>query len=149
MVDAMQGAASAWLRAAAAAVEAGSPPGASLRQSGIAAGIPAEDLEWTSTLDELSRREVPLAAFLDATAARLSLRREARRNLRVATSQARGQAVLLTAIPPLLVLVYFLLDAGFRDRAPASPVFWGTLAMLTLLDGLAWLWIRKLLVPPR
>lgn len=149
MVDAIQGAASVWLRGAAAAVEAGSPPGASLRQSGIAAGIPDSDLGWTSTLDELSRREVPLVAFLDATAARLSLRREARSNLRVATSQARGQAMLLTAIPPLLVLIYFFVDSGFRDRAPASPVFWGILAMLALLDSLAWLWIRSLLVPPR
>lgn len=149
LADAMEGATSVWLSRAATAVGAGSPPGASLRQSGIAAGIPDGDLGWTSTLDELSRREVPLASFLDATAARLGLRREARRNLQVATSQARGQALLLTAIPPLLVLVYFLLDSGFRDRAPESPVFWGTLAMLALLDGVAWLWIRRLLVPPR
>ena len=64
--------------------------------------------------------------------------------LRAMTTEGRMQALVMSALP--LVMIVLL---GLVKRDLISPLFttvagWGTLLVLALMQGLAYLWIRKI-----
>jgi tight adherence protein B len=86
-----------------------------------------------------------LAAALDGLAATLRERRSAARELRSLTSQARLSALILGLLP---IGFFVFLSVVARDDlrlAIATPIGSGAVILGFTLQGLAYLWIRRLL----
>lgn len=127
-------------------LEVGEPLGAALDE--LARGIGSSEARLLATLLDLHQRvggELP--ALLDELSSTVARRVEARRHVRALTAQGRASGVVLAVLP---VVFIGLLTATSGDglgafyRTPEGAILLG--AGLGL-DGLGFLWVRRILRP--
>jgi len=86
-----------------------------------------------------------LATALDELAGTLRARRSATRELRSLTAQARLSAAILGLLPIGFFLFLSVVARSDLETAFGSPVGSGAVALGFALQGVAYLWIRRLL----
>jgi tight adherence protein B len=144
-----------------AAGEAASPLDGSLREvlDALAVGVPSDEAldRWADTVDTDDARLVAgvlhlhrrsggdLPVVLDQVAETLRDRQAATREVRALTAQARLSGAILGVLPIGFFAFLWLTSRSEIEGALATPAGLGAVVLGLMLEGLAFLWIRKLL----
>ncbi|HSL10683.1 MAG TPA: type II secretion system F family protein [Actinomycetota bacterium] len=108
--------------------------------------VATDDARLVAATMELHRRVGgDLPAVLDQVAASVRERVAAAREIRALTAQARLSGGILGALPVGFFAFLWLTSRGEMQAALSTPAGLGVVLFGLLLDGLAFLWIRKLL----
>ncbi len=67
------------------------------------------------------------------------------RKMGAMTAQARLSGLMMGCLPFLLAVVFYLMDPSLMTPLFTQPLGWGFLAVAFVLEGVGFLWIRRLL----
>jgi len=85
-----------------------------------------------------------LADTLERIAATLRARAQLQGRVQALTAQGRMQAWVLAALPPLLLLALDRLEPDIMATLWHTPLGWGVLATVVVLEVLGVVWIRRI-----
>jgi tight adherence protein B len=112
--------------------------------AGMAARTASRDFAWAVTAMEI-HRDVggDLAVIFDTVAQTARERLHLARDIRALTAEGRVSAMVLTALPPLLVIVLSAASPGYLEPLTTSPgpALLGLAGVLTVLG---WWWMKLL-----
>lgn len=112
--------------------------------AGMATRTASRDFAWAVTAMEI-HREVggDLAVIFDTVAQTARERLHLARDVRALTAEGRVSAVVLTALPPLLVVVLSTASPGYLEPLTSSPGP-ALLVLAGVLTVVGWWWMRVL-----
>jgi tight adherence protein B len=113
--------------------------------NGMAQRIQLEDFDWVVQGIEIHRQVGgDLAEVLDAIAGTIRERDHIRREIKSLSAEGRISAIILVALPFVIMAAMSALNPGYLGELTGHPVGWVMLAMAGGLIVVGALWIRRL-----